>query len=62
MKSPLTLATGIFLILGGAIWVLQGLDVAFAPESFMTDDRWWVAWGALAMVLGIALVVRSLRD
>ncbi|MEX0797729.1 MAG: hypothetical protein WD274_13670 [Acidimicrobiia bacterium] len=59
MKSPLTLATGILLILGGAVWVLQGLNVAFAAESFMTDNRWWVVWGTLAIVLGIALLFRS---
>ena len=59
MKSPLSLATGVFLILGGAIWVLQGLNVAFAPESFMTDNRWWVVWGALAIAIGIVLVLRS---
>jgi hypothetical protein len=59
MKSPIMLATGIFLMVGGAIWVLQGLNVAFAPESFMTDNRWWVVWGALSIVIGIALVVRS---
>lgn len=59
MKSSLTLTTGILLILGGAVWVLQGLNVAFAPESFMTDNRWWVLWGALGIVLGIVLVFRS---
>lgn len=59
MKSPITLATGTFLILGGVVWVLQGLNVAFAPESFMTDHRWWVVWGALAIVLGIVMVLRS---
>ena len=59
MKSPLILASGVFLILGGAVWVLQGLNVAFAPESFMTDNRWWVVWGALAIVIGIVLVFRS---
>ena len=59
MKSRLTLATGIFLILGGAVWVLQGLNLAFAPERFMTDDRWWVLWGALAMLLGVVLIIRS---
>jgi hypothetical protein len=59
MKSSLTLASGVFLILGGAVWVLQGLNVAFAPESFMTDNRWWVVWGALAIVIGIVLVFRS---
>lgn len=59
MKSPITFATGIFLILGGAVWVLQGLNVAFAPESFMTDNRWWVVGGILAIALGIVLVFRS---
>ena len=59
MKSPITLATGILLILGGAVWVLQGLNLAFAPKSFMTDNRWWVLWGALAMVLGVVLIIRS---
>lgn len=59
MKSPLTLATGVLLILGGAVWVLQGLNVAFAPESFMTDNRWWVVWGSLAIVIGIVLVLHS---
>ena len=60
-KSPLTLATGIFLVLAGTIWILQGLDVAFAPQSFMTDNRWWVLWGAIADVFGVLLTFRSLR-
>jgi len=60
-NSLLTLATGVFLLLAGAIWMLQGLDVAFAPQSFMTDNRWWVLWGAIAVVLGVLLTFRSLR-
>jgi hypothetical protein len=60
-KSPITLATGIFLVLAGSIWILQGLDIAFAPQSFMTDDRWWVLWGAIAVVLGVLLALLSLR-
>jgi peptidoglycan/LPS O-acetylase OafA/YrhL len=60
-KSPLTLATGIFLVLAGSIWILQGLDVAFAPQSFMTDDRWWVLLGGFALVLGVFLAFRSFR-
>jgi hypothetical protein len=60
-KSPLTLATGIFLVPAGSIWILQGLDVAFAPQSFMTDDRWWVLWGGFALVLGVFLAFRSFR-
>ena len=60
-KSPLALATGVFLVLAGSIWILQGLDVAFAPRSFMTDNRWWVLWGAIAVVFGVVLAFRSLR-
>lgn len=52
-------ATGIVLLIAGAIWILQGFDVAFAPKSFMTNDRWWVLWGALAALAGAALVWRS---
>jgi uncharacterized membrane protein HdeD (DUF308 family) len=61
-KSSLTFAACIFLVLAGAIWILQGLDVAFAPQSFMTDNRWWVLWGAIAVVLGVLLTFRSLRE
>jgi len=46
------LAIGIFLIFAGTIWVLQGFDVTFAPESFMTGNRWWVLWGGGAMITG----------
>lgn len=56
-KSPIILAGGTFLIVAGVIWVLQGLDVAFAPQSFMTDNRWWVLWGAVAVVIGLVLLL-----
>jgi hypothetical protein len=59
-KSPLALATGVFLVLAGSIWILQGLNVAFAPHSFMTDNRLWVLWGAFAVILGVLLAFRSL--
>ncbi len=55
------LATGIVLVIAGTIWILQGFDVAFAPESFMTGDRTWVLWGAVALLVGIGLVWRARR-
>jgi len=47
---------GIILVVAGMVWALQGLDVAFVPESAMTGDLWWVIWGALAVVVGIGLL------
>lgn len=52
----LRLASGIILIIAGFIWILQGFDVTFAPESFMTGNRWWVLWGGVASVAGAALI------
>ena len=50
------LASGVVLIIAGIVWILQGFDVAFAPESFMTGNRWWVLWGVVALAAGILLV------
>ena len=47
---------GLLLALTGAIWMLQGLRVAFAPKSFMTGRAPWILYGAVAVVAGIALV------
>lgn len=58
-RSPLTWATGLLLIVAGAIWVLQGLDASFAPKSFMTSDRWWVVWGIVAVAIGALTIARG---
>lgn len=58
----LRLATGIILAIAGTVWILQGFDVAFAPQSFMTGDRSWVLWGAIAVVGGVGLIWVDLRS
>ncbi len=45
----------------GLIWLLQGLNVPFAPRSFMTADRTWVAVGAVTAFAGVALLTWSRR-
>jgi hypothetical protein len=57
----MTLAGAVILILIGTVWILQGFDVAFAPKSFMTGDRWWVLWGGVAILAGLALLWRGVR-
>jgi hypothetical protein len=59
-NGTMRLAAGILLMIAGLIWVLQGLDVAFAPKSFMTGRPWWVLWGAVAIALG-GFLIRSAR-
>ena len=55
------LVSGVALILGGLVWIAQGLNLPFAPRSFMTADRSWIVLGALAVVGGGVLVWRGRR-
>ena len=50
------LVLGALVVLGGLVWIAQGLNLPFAPRSFMTADRTWIALGALAVALGGATV------
>jgi uncharacterized membrane protein HdeD (DUF308 family) len=46
-------------ILVGAVWILQGINIL--PGSFMTGQIEWAVYGALAVILGILLLVRERR-
>jgi hypothetical protein len=52
---------GFVLALTGAVWIVQGLDAAFAPQSFMTNDRIWILYGSVTVVTGVLLAVWSWR-
>jgi hypothetical protein len=45
---------GLLLALGGAVWIAQGLNLPFAPRSFMSADRTWIVLGFVAVVAGFA--------
>jgi hypothetical protein len=53
------LLVGIVLLLGGLVWIAQGLNLPFAPRSFMTADRAWVVIGAVTALGGAALIGRA---
>ncbi len=55
MRTAL-LVLGVLLILGGGVWIAQGLNLPFAPRSFMTSDRIWILIGAITVVAGIVVV------
>ena len=49
----------ILLVLMGAIWVLQGINVL--PGSFMTGQIQWAYRGGIAVVVGVALLLFARR-
>ena len=53
---PTLMLLGVLLIVAGAVFVAQGLDLPFAPGSFMTADRTWVLIGAMLVIAGIVLI------
>jgi hypothetical protein len=58
----MVLVIAALLIVGGAVWLAQGLNLPFAPGSFMSGDPLWALIGATAMLGGIALAARALRE
>ena len=50
---------GFLLILAGAVWFLQGINVL--PGSFMTGRTEWVIYGVIAVAAGIVLLVFTSR-
>lgn len=58
MRTVLRVVGALCLLMGG-VWVLQGLNVL--PGSFMTGQTKWAVYGAIAMVVGVALLVTSSR-
>jgi hypothetical protein len=49
---------GVAMILMGAVWMLQGLNLAFRV-GFMVGNYHWTIYGAILAVFGVAQVVWS---
>jgi hypothetical protein len=58
----LGLGVGVLLALAGAVWLAQGLNLPFAPRSFMTADRSWVFIGAVTLAAGTLLATWAWRS
>jgi len=54
MKTLFYVVGGL-LILGGSVWVLQGVNIL--PGSFMTGQIQWAVNGGIAIVIGIGLIL-----
>ena len=53
MKLTVTVL-GVLIALAGLIWFLQGINVL--PGSFMTGQPQWAVYGAIAILVGAALI------
>jgi uncharacterized membrane protein HdeD (DUF308 family) len=58
MRLTLNIVGGL-LMLFGAIWFLQGINVL--PGSFMTGQIRWAVYGCIAVAAGVALIVGANR-
>ena len=57
MLGRVLTAAGMFLLVMGTLWALQGLGVVnWPPESFMLDRRDWVLFGAITAAVGSGLL------
>jgi hypothetical protein len=56
------LVLGVLLLLGGLVWIAQGLNLPWAPRSFMTADRAWIAIGAATALGGATLIGLARRE
>jgi hypothetical protein len=56
MKATLNVV-GVILVLFGAIWFLQGINVL--PGSFMTGQIRWAVYGGLAVAAGATLLLTA---
>ena len=54
------LGLGVVLLLTGAIWTLQGLNVI--KGSFMTGQAFWGWTGVVCLVAGAGLLFMALRN
>ncbi|MEP7081837.1 MAG: hypothetical protein ABI841_02550 [Chloroflexota bacterium] len=61
MRTAIVVA-GALMILAGLVWLAQGLNLPFAPRSFMTADRVWAFIGAVVVAAGTAVVAWGRRS
>jgi hypothetical protein len=60
MHTPVVVL-GVLLVGAGLVWMAQGLNLPFAPRSFMSSDRSWIVIGAVTAVGGWLLIARGRR-
>jgi hypothetical protein len=57
----LSTLVGIFVMIIGSIWILQGLNLAWGAlsRSFMQGNHQWAMYGVLLLFVGVGQVIWS---
>jgi hypothetical protein len=58
MKIALNILGGLMMLFG-TTWFLQGINIL--PGSFMTGDLHWAFYGGVAIIVGVAVLVKANR-
>jgi hypothetical protein len=58
MKIALNILGGLMMLFG-TTWFLQGINIL--PGSFMTGDLHWAVYGGIAIILGVAVLLKANR-
>ena len=58
MKIALNILGGLMMLFG-TTWFLQGINIL--PGSFMTGDIHWAFYGGIAIIVGVAVLVKANR-
>jgi hypothetical protein len=58
MRTTMQVVGGGLVVLG-VVWILQGMGLL--KGSFMTGQAFWGWMGALALLLGVPVLIRGLR-
>ena len=56
MRTTLHIVGGIFIFFG-VVWILQGVNIL--PGSFMTGQIQWAIYGAIAVAVGVLMLVAA---
>ncbi len=60
MKRRIFVVLGVLLVLAGAVWTLQGLDV-FGGTGGMNGQKIWAVIGPIVAVVGLVLAIVGAR-
>lgn len=53
------LGLGVLLVVVGTVWIVQGIGVL--KGSFMTGEAFWAWTGAVAVLIGVPMILRGFR-